>query len=642
MPILIVALLVPLSARAQFRGLIEHMISTAKKLEQLQGPNPACNNCTAMEIKEATDAQQDCLQFLCPGGTDLLNKRIAQASAESLKRDFEPEISPEIQPFMTHIYGAYRTELQKERLEKDFLLKALESETKVVDRDAIRLMRYNQAFSYMGLVATGKNGTIDEAETEKAFDQYDVNKQDREDARYIFIQRQHYSKQAPPLFKEPVSQLRQKYTDRQLQEQIEKLIRDLDAKENRAAQVLQTDRAILFSSEESRQVMYAQLRNGPLTDDLLDSFSLQHMIATITDQHFLSGKFAPEAQPTPPDLEKFKPGLKEALRKRIAELDEFLRQPYLDALKTRAGELWAKRFDECYTALVMGREFLPNAKQVTEFLPKEKAIRSEFANAVSKRMSENSAKHLVPIIKAWRMKPPQSYEEFVAEFANGVEGEIRDSQGSVRRVQLPRASKAAQFGLASIWLKEPAAGIEPEYGGNLKRFCKKRIPELLADGAILGTDRFQTGPLTVTDPKNTRGTLYHEYAHLLSGQIQRDRKISAETRKWYEGVFKCGEDAPTETDHGEENWADSISGLASGVGFDLCELINSDTASFTLRNLNPDDKEHASHLFRALRFEVLKKGKVPDTCTKALKFKGETPFVKDCLNDAPQARPSLK
>lgn len=316
------------------------------------------------------------------------------------------------------------------------------------------------------------------------------------------------------------------------------------------------------------------------------------------------------------------------LDKRIKDLESFLSSSRGGYFAGQS-EILTKYSDiltSCNNSLRQAKQFLPSQQKLNEFRNKLKTYKRDFTKRLSQKISPESAKVLAKEVDGWKDSFPPTYDEYkkilLAKLQNDYAVTINGARlaGDLFR-------ENSQLVTAVDLFSNQDFKSDPKYGQDLIETCKDSAPEISRDKAFMGSDKWEVGPLSVSDPKFGEMACKHEFGHLLSGLIS-NGKMSLKTKKWYNEVRSCLQRAKSSDKYVEEDWADYISSQTGGSHHGWCRHTPNMKEYVTLKGDSKDT--HSSYLFRQLHFLTVQGQSIPEACKDALKENGEEVIIPRC------------
>lgn len=321
------------------------------------------------------------------------------------------------------------------------------------------------------------------------------------------------------------------------------------------------------------------------------------------------------------DMQNDAPSFKESLpanlqtklTDRIAQLKK-----YRDAAQLGSDDI-AKKIalarTTCVAAMDQSRIFLPNAQQTAAFKKKLPEIKEQMVASLTGHMSAESTATLKTSSQKWLPSFPPTLNanrsDLIDDLADNVEASKDGTADLKSALQTNPDVTVAVLALGS-------GDDDYDPVSNTREVCEKKAFNPIRDAAYVSKDRFLIGAMTVTDPAFGAGVMKHEFGHLASGMFS-DGMMSSKSKRWYDNVRSCLQDAKGNAVTVEEDWADFVSALSED-GRLACQFMPDSESSFTLKEENDS---HSTDLYRVLRSQLNKGLSLPDICVTGLRAKGQ-------------------
>jgi hypothetical protein len=257
-------------------------------------------------------------------------------------------------------------------------------------------------------------------------------------------------------------------------------------------------------------------------------------------------------------------------------------------------------------------------------------MRAEFFGRMKKLLSAQSARALAQTGAAWKFAPPADREEFMNEFKERLQQQLDTDWITDARVDaLTPVQKQAFLGLVIN-----QASREPL--DETRELCKEKMP-VENDHALSSSNRFHLSGVTAAQPRFAKRVAFHEYAHMASNFLAKNKNVSKESRKWYGDSLKCLNDQRGDKQKfEEEDFAAMVSGaLAWDSDNNQCSVAWSadDAEYFTLAD-SPQDTLHSGPIYLMLLEHMSSGRTTPEICATGLAAKGEAGLPKNCTGRA--------
>jgi hypothetical protein len=606
MRILIILLFLPRFAVSETPRQAVEIIQKANK--QINSPvTSECLSCEAgaRATEEPVKSDQElCLQALCP---QFEFSSITYASAMA--------IDSEMKEVDETVKRVFQTEMETQLKQSQKALEVLESRQKITDPQGVRFLNMTQITRYFESLTyvSAKGGyVIDVTATREKLKSLPQDQFDN------LIRAGNHLLASNIEMSEYEAQILREEGPGQTREMIH-LLDQIDKDYDEIVKNWGLPKGNLYSgyAEVSKRV---RAGHADETDvDLITNYFavsglLKKMIEDPILMENLSAKIFDPA-------EIFPPSRRQELMTSIKDMKTFLASPAQAVSLQQTAKRTAMT---CMTGLTSAKQILPTEEQLKDYPYRFKQSKKQFLAGLKSYFSKESQQKIARDAGDWTTRLPLSYKKFRKSILSELE---RENQTTLSTANLLSSlmTKNLQLGTAFLMSSFISSDALPDTTG-LEDVCLKAFPNPIPDAAT-GRDLIKIGSWNVTKPSFGDEVNKHEMAHLVSSMAE-NGELSKTTLEWYNKSRACLAEPYSSQNFVEEDWADLLTTFTAGENF-ACTFFGL-AQDFSLKPGSEDS--HSSDFYRMLHIQLLRKGSIPASCTRALKQQGEEFKLKDCRN----------
>jgi hypothetical protein len=621
-----------IAARAGDMGEIPKKIERLnQQLRGMQGPKD-CTNCGFNSgIEAPPDAWKQCLAQVCGNNLNKMNEELSRAAAAA-KSD------PTAAGFQKLIDDAFRSDLELEAAIIKYLRKGAKAGP-IQDPNAVQIGNIMEGLGNTRRLVFDDKMVPDITATQEAFVAAGLSRNHANISLAIGKALRDDQAKTPLLFKEEIGILRQQLSPEQLQREISNVFKYMGEGGKRISDKLGINSGFLGTNQEELRKMQDKLSSGQFGPTDIDRLRRSYVNLHIYDVMLNNPDLLKHAS----SKEFILPPLNDvALGNVLNQVEDTLagrENPASSEMKQMGlGATWA-----CRVSAALAANLLPAEADVSRFVKHEEPkIRRRFLDKLKGYLSRSSAGEVDGQLTKAVLNPPQGRDEYLRDLRDGLKALAQTNRTFAAQIN------QSKFENPQVYLA--MATTSRQNGSNpfstIKNFCNANTPPIANDSAFIYDNKFHLSGDTAMNGPDSHFVCNHEYAHLVSQMLQTNGKISEETKNWHDRVQSClrqGHDDGDGPGVVEEDLADLLgSSFTGGGSYVFCGLIPNEEKSLTLKNWDPEDKDHSGHLYRVLHARVLNGDGIPEVCRSALAEKGETPFERNCLKETPEAQAAMK
>lgn len=296
--------------------------------------------------------------------------------------------------------------------------------------------------------------------------------------------------------------------------------------------------------------------------------------------------------------------------------------------------------DVCLAHYNFAQKILPKKVEIERFKQNLPRYREWFKTYISKKMSSQSARKVLPEIDKVQFSLPLTPDLHHQQMQQALQLLVAGAQKSKDANKKVRESEMRDkiYGLmAAIESLGGKSGDENELSNSkLVEVCEVLSPNVYFDASLTVKNSVGVSALSVRNPLYGEGIIYHELSHILWQNFE-NNKLSSSTRKWQKETVQClvSQHAVTLNNSSNEDWADYIAVhtlLDHNVQAPNPECLfvrqvdPEEYKGLSIFNLNPFDS-HSSPLYRALS-AAYQMNRFTPQCEALFTDKIKSPFKK--------------
>lgn len=593
------------------------------KLRSLRGSKSNCLFCISARDPEELSPREKCVAQLCP-----LRAESDETVTAEARKAFEKD--PEADKLRKLVLDTLLLQMEKKRTNDQYLLKALQQNLEfTIPETKVLALHLKSVDNLKDFVRADASGEYDLAEIRKALVS---GKRAQEEIDFLMPYLEKFLKKLndPNEKFSDYDDLKKNLSENDLRNRLTTGYKEhLEAIKKMAAISGLPKDAIYSPSnihEDAQSIMNGTMSEGRFDDIKMSSIMIRlklDMLASSSKWLRDGGKKIRLRDLLPPDIE-------ERLKGRIAVTDKIMAKDYAESDHPYRMAL-DRVYGKCISALREGYAMSPDENQLTEFKKTESAYRREFAEKMKRFLSAKSAAELRKAVEKWNAQFPPVRSEFLSRFKERIasEGEIV-SVGELAKNAYGTTTEFAALELA----EDTDLKNDDDYFDSMNEVCTREVPQAYGDLSRLKKERVTVSSRTVTRPDYAKQILFHEYGHLMSSMIFKDKNMSKETKEWRNNFLSCLEkQRGSRKAFNEEDFVQSLAiALAGGAADFNCHKDISWTEDRNFK-LNDDahDKDHSGAMYN-LVLGIFARGADFSDCRKAFTEAGEKEIPESCFD----------
>ncbi len=561
---------------------------------------------------------QQCLRELCGDELGRYQRELNEYSVKNYDRQ-----SKEFLPLIQAAVSSGREELAEEKVALENMIQAYRQDESITSARALQLREIDASTDHLSEMILNADGSVDSAATREALKKIpgiDVDSSLKATTVYRKLQ-----KEVPPVAYEHYGILRQRFSETELQKQVNEAVAEIEKNETTLATHFGMPREAVFAGVEN----WSKVRER-LTSQKFDAYDIERLNERYGSPLVLARMV--EAFPISKERKSLKvrdlvsAKLLSEAEARLKNINEYLAgagakdQPVVASL--------TKTASYCYTGAVAIEKYFPQTnKEIENFKPVEKVWRNEYIAKLTPHLSTETMGSVRPFFASLKIDPPKTREIWMKD----VVQDLANIKAQATNEWMNRSKEAKQLGVVVFLMSGSSGDSLNQLAEETDKLCISK-GEPIADESDMASDRVGVGAHSIKEPKLGRNIAFHEYSHTLSGFIRRE-KVSNHSRAKFDGWRSCLVMSKAGSKkYLEEDFADLLGYNLSGEKVDAyCQRSHAeDAGAFTLNRSDSDKEGHSTYLYRLLHAAAIL-DKVPKVCTAALEAKGEEFKLNNCM-----------
>lgn len=568
-------------------------------------------------------AAESCLIELCGGSPQNLLNEINRKFAENTK---DKAFKSRYEPLSKEVHLAFNQELDERKRSLINAIEMVKSDAKIDLEIPVGMYKRRQELSGIlenaGKLEVLENGRTNDSKYYDLLISQGLSSAKAQDGLVIAKRVFSLLKARPKVLSEGYSYYRQTHSSKAVQNQIGKIVDDIEKRMAESTTRLGISQEIAYGDVKTWTRLKSRLKSGNYSEHDVESldrfYQNAHIWHPLLFENISPGParqaISAKSLVSEEDLKKF--------QEELEQIETYKERGIISGLGLRELQI----SNSCQFAMTVVEMHFPNEQQNQALFGNEKRWRDEFVNKISSLISKESSAKVKQYFSSLKLKGAKTKSEWINEtkedvlkYRDKMEKDVLNTNNLTRQMGFVMALKQDE--------NEPVAN-------EIEKICTGDgpYPRPWDDHAFYNDSKVHLGALSATNPKEGRSTAFHEYGHVLDGFMNAKNGLSKKSLGWITEMKNCVQKPyGEETKYIKEDFADMLSAsFARDAGNFYCGFLDtSDPNAFSLINFDSED-EHSSHLYRALH-RKLYAGGIPGSCKRALADKGQKFELSKCV-----------